>query len=686
VVVITSFGPSTGLPHQNPDDDDTHLDSAPHSTRIGKASIPFESPWLVEGLQPLPQAYRVYWGTQVASLEYRSCQTRNSGHQYLTITLGRILISSLSLLYKSTNLAMLAPQSPEPCWSHLPSQAAERQDGGPRSFPKAKDAEFSERYTYVAHHEPYQRLFFRKTAGPSSNPSNGYSAGWLIPDDTAGCNPVFVAHSTLAALWLLRETLPNNTVSDATWEHLARGAYLLSQDTEEDIPPSAQRRRTKRPAPPDQTPGQTPDQTPTPKRARADLASDASSPVSLPPDPSSGTHRPSEGADVGSGPTRITTVTNNNRREERRREQKRKAQALKKRRAIGLIAPPADAPPAEHFAYDSLDPKDESGIAWILKQPVDKLDFYQTARSPYATAISMLEKAYALGNPAAQYHAASFIQCWRSRGTPFPTRTTPSSSPGNSSELVRRTTLPSRHNDSLSPPSNADSFRHAWDTVNHYEGQLAAVHIQYRWAMAFLGRTYAEKIDLLKQEDQAAGRGQNQSRDGKGRLRTEAMASLLPLVYDKVTFKEKNIFKKRLHRATRWYEVAHKLGWGSLCLMPHDLIPNTWVEQTLRVRELPIWLALVEKVNSDACTASKALDTWLGSESIAGGPIDGKQALRIEAELPTTIYEVEEVQDSEGSEGDEDSTPTQPRAIVLSAEPTRPWRQLTLLELLKPPQ
>ena len=77
--------------------------------------------------------------------------------------------------------------------------------------------------------------------------------------------------------------------------------------------------------------------------------------------------------------------------------------------------------------------------------------------------------------------------------------------------------------------------------------------------------------------------------------------------------------------------------------MPYDLILNTWVEQTLRVRELHIQLNLVKKVNLDVYTASEALNSQLGLESIASSPINRKQTLRIKSKLPTTIYEVEEV-------------------------------------------
>ena len=179
------------------------------------------------------------------------------------------------------------------------------------------------------------------------------------------------------------------------------------------------------------------------------------------------------------------------------------------------------------------------------------------------------------------------------------------------------------------------------------------------------------------------GRRQSRNRNGKGNLRTEARTALLPLVCDTITEKDRRTFKKRLQRATRWYNAADRLGWGSLCLMPHDQITNTWVEQTLRVREWHIWLDLVKRANPDVYTASKALDSWLGSESIAGGSIEGKETLRIEAELPTTIYDIDldEVQDSDE---DEDFTPTLSQGVVQSTEPARLLHQLTLPELFKP--
>jgi hypothetical protein len=567
--------------------------------------------------------------------------------------------------------------SQESRWVCLLSKAAQQLDGGIRSFPTTKEPDFLPKYAYAARNECYQRLFW-KAAKPIADQGmrpNNHSAGWLVPDDPTECKPVFVANSALSAIWLLRQTLPKDTLPDVAWGNLAHAAYRLAHGTEDDaeddeIPPSAQRPRsscspsTKRPAADGAN-----SQAPSAKRARTAEReeSDGSSPVSpLEQEPS----QPNEEADIPSegDPTLLTTVTNNNRRAEKNREEKRKAQALKKKQSLGLVRPREGAHRAEQAAYNSISPDDEHTIAWIIKQPIKQRStistFYDTAHSPYTTATVMLHNARAVGNEVAQDHAASFLKSWRSSATPFPTSAAPLSSLGTSQ-----------------PNTISNAFSCAWSTVSHYEDRLASVHIQYRWAMAFLARAYLRRIEQLEQEDEAAGRGGSRSRDGKGNLRTEVKKAFRALVYPKPTEREKNIFDKRLQRAQRWYAAANELGWGSLCIMPYDHVSNTWVEQTLRVGEWQVWLELVKKVNPDAYSASKAFDAWLGSESIAGS-IEGKERLCIEDEPPATTCEIEEVQDSE----DEDFAATQSQRVASSSDPPRPLRQLTLPELFKPQQ
>lgn len=294
------------------------------------------------------------------------------------------------------------------------------------------------------------------------------------------------------------------------------------------------------------------------------------------------------------------------------------------------------------------------------------------AASPYATATSMLEKARALGSPTAQRHAAAFLSAWRSRGSPFPVAGQVASqmalSVDGANALPATQLVPWK---ATRPASAVDSaFCSAYQLVEHYENRLAAVHIEYRWAMAFLGRTYADKVASLEDTNV------------RGNQRSSAIAALLQAVTPdgcKPTEAVRRAFKIRLNRAARWYHAASTLDWGCLCLMSDD-ISHKWVEQTLRVGEWKLWLEVVKRVNPDAHKASQGLGLWLGTEGIAGGPIDGKQVLYIEADAPVLPTQVEEVVDSEedSDNGIEDSEDD------VEPAPARSLRQRSLVDMFKP--
>lgn len=122
-------------------------------------------------------------------------------------------------------------------WSCVLEQAAKQCNGGVRSFPLSREATFLHNYAYNSPNEDYQKLFFRQATVSSSQQESlfcSHSAGWLIPNDASNCKPVFIAHSTLLAIWLLKETLPNNTLSADGWKSLVMAAQLLTQHHHED--------------------------------------------------------------------------------------------------------------------------------------------------------------------------------------------------------------------------------------------------------------------------------------------------------------------------------------------------------------------------------------------------------------------------------------------------------------------
>ncbi|KAK1914348.1 hypothetical protein P3342_007594 [Pyrenophora teres f. teres] len=420
-------------------------------------------------------------------------------------------------------------------WSAVLDKA-EQFDGGRRSFPLASEADFAHNYAYEPPNEDYQKLFFRQATVPGSQHNTlfcPHSASWLIPNDTSICKPVFIAHSVLSAIWLLRETLADNALSDDAWNHLVCAAESLAQDG---------------------------------RKSR--------------------------------------------------------------------LAPSDKADAKEKAAYTSITQKDESVVAWIIKQPVsEETDFYSSTQTPYLTACTLLEKARVLGNQSSQYHAAQFLQAWRERGSPF-------RGGGELAGSQSKMHTGARCLQLLSVRDDADrEFCFAWNMCT-LRSRASSPQIRHN--------------DFISSNDRT------RNRYGKGPVRTEAIAALVELVSPNATEKDKQI-------------------------------ANRWIERTLRVGQLDVWMKLLKKERQDICVASKALESWLGPEGIAGGPISEKKTLSIEAEAPATIYEVEEIQDSKDDETDDsvdnsvdNSVGKRIQALPKSPTPAPRLRQLTLLELFHP--
>ena len=571
----------------------------------------------------------------------------------------------------------------------LLAESARRFDGGACSFPLA---------TTVPIYEPpnaeYERVFFSTKSSQISTPHPPCSAGWIIPHVDSGsvCNPVFVAHSLLAALWLVRETLPPNTISNNSWACLAHAADKLASPNSSIPPPSAQKALQKgQPVPWALSPatfapelsslGQAG------KRAGSPLESTSSKRTQQAGSEagevaSSAVGEANEPAQASASLPKHTRYTNNTMRAERRRLERHKARQEQKRYELGLLAPIAGNKtlPQEQAAYTSITPSDETLVAWIIKQPyAGDTDFFTGAKTPYYTACSLLEKARAMGNASSRVHAAQFLQAWRKRGTPFRNE----SNAIMASQDFGSTQTQMRSRRRFDATENA--FCSAWEKCNQSESEMATAHIGYRWVFALLGKAYNTKIEQIRERDKDRGVTSARGRNGKGQVRAEAADDLLALVYPNPTDKDRRLFKNRVNRGMRWYKMGQALGWGSFCLVPHDVISNTWLEHTLRVPELDVWLELVRKVNPDVVKAGHILDSWLGPDGIAGGAISEKTPLGIEAEPVMTIYEIEEIQDSEDS-GDDSVSVGASQFQTSPKSPTRApqLRQSTLLELFHP--
>lgn len=556
-------------------------------------------------------------------------------------------------------------------WSAALYAAAEAFDGGARSFPMASEAEIGRKHGYEPPNEDYEKLFFCQASIPRSQRDPGarpHSAGWLIPspDDASVCKPVFVAHSVLSAIWLLRETLADDALPNDGWDRLVCAAESLAEDSMVG-PPSAQKpsasplaRRNKRPAPTAQASS--------PKRARTEAVES--------PAASQQAEEPVEEQRT------ITTVTNNNRDAERKRIKAYEAAQVERSLDLGLVAPDKKAVDDERGAYAAVPVKDKAIIAWLFKQDaVDKhqkkTDFYNAVKSPYLKARDFLAKARALGSPSSQEHAAHFLQIWRKQGSLFG-----DGAPEGFSSQALRVREPRVY---PSEPTSLDGmFRRAWDRCAVYEEVVKSVHIKYRWAQALLGKAMVDKLEQLKRSDKLLSDSKT-SRFGKGQRRTEAIDTLMLLVFPQQnpSKSERDMFRDRLAKAGKWYRIAEGLGWGVLLVMPEDVLPKTWIEQTIRSWGVDVFIELLKRERPDVCLAAKQFDEWLGPEGIAGGDINGKKTLSIELNAPGTTHRVEEIEDSDDDDDGDDSNErveiVQSQARLKSASAS--LRQTTLPEL-----
>lgn len=601
-------------------------------------------------------------------------------------------------------------------------RAASAFNGGFRSFPPSRDRDVAARYQYQPPNEDYERLFFQQVRAPqrSPPPSSRRCAGWLLPGEDSVCPPILVAHSLIAAIWLVKEMLAEDTLPADAWQQLVSAAEDCaevqspssprSSDSATVPPPSAQALRaspllpTKRraPSPTEARPATSKrlrhssrvrDVSPLPREQLN--ASQASQLAATPQLTASTAPEP-----VAPEPL-VTSVTNNNRRAERQREKHREAAREQEQKAAGLVAPPPQAPDRERRAYASVEPEDAVHVSWLFKQAVkgnhgraNAVDLFSSVSTPYSLVVPMIDKARSVGDTSVWVTVAAFLRQWRTEGTPFGDGSANASNrpPASSRDLGLPRLLPAAGTPDASSTSTASTtatsaLAAAWTFCDRYEQDLDIIHIKYRWAMAFLGKAYMDKVrEIEEQEGTTAMDRKKRRRDGQGKVTTEAIDTIMLTISPSPTPQQRPHFKRRLYRALSWYKIAGELGWGMLCLMPHERISNSWIEHDLLASHTEIWCSLVTRLNPAACTASRALDEWLGSEGLAGGSIRGKQMLCIEDiapdhERPGILTQVTEVVDSE--DGEEQTSEEEEEAAAASP-PKQLLRQRTLLELFRP--
>lgn len=472
----------------------------------------------------------------------------------------------------------------------------------------AVDDEIVQRLPYAPPTSEYARTLWQsaRALGQHEAPAVA-SAGWLASKD-GQTPPIFVAHSMLAAVWLLNESLPmalRSPSDNAVFARLTQLAACAQVGAPE--PPAV--------------------------ISPAPIAQDLAGEESL------AAVRKAQQDPAPAAPSRRVT-----KRQRAATPVARPAEPPVKRfRGIPrLRAPPASAPAAEHETHRSFaHSQDVPIIAWIVEQPTGPHNFFESAALPYTTAKAMLSAARALGNTTAQLQATYFVRNWRQSGHPLRM----AGSVSGPLALLSRIEADGNHGSGIgSGSSSAQQLELAMSAITVSEAITATAGVAYRWGMASLGQQYHSRISQLRQACPAMPDKQ---------LQTAAKESLWHERSANSTWTW-NAFSMRLKRSRRWRDAVETLGWGILLLIPTDIVTRNWVEQTLRAAHWRIWLELVQRVNPDATGASRDFDAWLGPSRSMHGSLDGTATLTFELTKGSRLAEVPDSDDDKDSDESED--------------------------------
>lgn len=568
-------------------------------------------------------------------------------------------------------------QVPPPNTTRIPTSFLQHHKTARYGTMSAKGRDLLRQHTYTT--DKRRRKLLLENRSPTC------SAGWLIPDDPADGKLMFIADAPDSIVTHLQALLPSGVVSDAAWKALFGAiSHRFPDLAEGETPPSAQKpagsgllakRSTANGA----------SGTPAAKRVRTVVEED--DPGTSEEDDDLDTEGLLEQIVQASQPDNNTRsadnvvykVSSNIRRTMRKQEKRKERREENRKESIGLIKPKPNATPSERKAYATVSREDERLFAWIFNLKVETkegelpLRFWDAMSSPYETATSLLQKARLAGGDSAWEDAADFIKTWRRTGTPFKDDFAHSLA----STQVKRTSaavLYPWNRESPSPTKSVDKMlRFAFDMADHFEKKTVMTQLQYRWAMAFLGYTYAKKRKALEEEDEQVGRHGGR-RHGKGHRASEALRAVYNSLGSMSMSYER--FKERVNSGNRWWEAAETLSWIGILGIP--CASKSWVEREVRAKEWRAWLQIVLHINPDMYAAGKAFEGWLGTDGIEGGSLNGKEPLQIESRLAlgTAVnLRDEEVHD------DVDLTTQESQ---YEREPKKPLRQLKLTDLFKP--
>lgn len=218
---------------------------------------------------------------------------------------------------------------------------------------------------------------------------------------------------------------------------------------------------------------------------------------------------------------------------------------------------------------------------------------------------AMVRNALAVGGPTAMEEWQDLFRYWRNTNSIRTTLeiidpTGKTDSRAYQGLIARQTHLQGTH-------VNIRDFYRAWHRLDELRVDTTSKAIIYRIQCAALDDAYHRAFAQIKGK---AIRGVTQT--------AQAKLTLFRMVYPQyweipkpkdgsITKTAWRNFNHRLEYAKRWAFLKQELGPGIFMIIPSSIVPHTFVEQTLKYRQLKVWVKLIATVNPGALPMGTAV-------------------------------------------------------------------------------
>lgn len=246
-----------------------------------------------------------------------------------------------------------------------------------------------------------------------------------------------------------------------------------------------------------------------------------------------------------------------------------------------------------------------------------------TSTINYKLVEKMIRNMHSIGNVEVLREWKTILQDWRSGDSQKAAYL-----PSSQSQLLVRTGQMVAMADTTERPTSLEertkAMRDTLDAVRRSRAFSVLQAFTYRRLLASLYGQYLEATTVLTSDPTSLvlRRGVNVASVAKAHIFRKVYPQFEKIVYPSSDERSRSCwstFNHELESGSRWHLVGQELGWGIFGLMSDAIISRKWIEQTLSMNNLRLWVDHVREYNPKAVLLGKSLND--GIQAFSRSPV-----------------------------------------------------------------